>query len=807
MPTKPSGSAGASASVNRESRSTRSQRRREVGSGEPQVADAAAPPTPSKRRKISRQAGLVTSHDVYAFEVSDPENRGDEDDDEMEDELAEPVAAASSTPGRRGRPPKAKASATPAKVSGVGVKKSTPREPESALSRSRPETPLRKTPPRKSGVGKSGAGESGVSESGAGESGASVEKLTPRGPKPTLSKTRPESPPRETGAGERNVGGRDVGERDVGERDVGERDVGERGAGAKVSTPRGPKPTLSKTRPETPLTKTPLRKSSVGVTDSTRGPILSSSKTKSHMSPRTSGTSGIDTPSRRTAADRSARRKSARALIDRVVGDDATSDDEAGDEGLAREIFESSGDEIAEDEGDAEKEERGRDAEAEEEEGREGEEDGRDGRRGRSGRHGLTGRLGRIGRLGRSGKHGQDDGDGRDGGEKGVEDDARSATTPTKSIRGRKRKAEAMKRSPTPPRDLPPHEMYFFQNKPGLAKTSNNTLASLNLLTHDEYFSILRNLGDPHNADIKFLEDIHADSFGQWEFELAEGFNLCLYGYGSKQPLLHRFAKNLHSKVYSGHHHKIVILNGYVRSISTREVLSTISSAVDPSYKLTSGNPVALLQDVLSLLTSSETTLTLILNSADAPPLRKSSFYTILSQLAGHPRMRLACSVDTPDFSLLWDSGQRSAFNFVFHDCTTFARRSAAELEVVDEVHELLGRKARRVGGKDGVAFVLKSLPDNAKNLFRLLVGEVLVALDDEGVGMGGENPGVEYRMLYNKAVEEFICSSEMAFRTLLKEFHDHQMITSRKDVLGTELLSLPFRKEELEAILEDLMS
>jgi len=37
--------------------------------------------------------------------------------------------------------------------------------------------------------------------------------------------------------------------------------------------------------------------------------------------------------------------------------------------------------------------------------------------------------------------------------------------------------------------------------------------------------------------------------------------------------------------------------------------------------------------------------------------------------------------------------------------------------------------------------------------------------------------------------------------------FHDHQMITSRKDVLGTELLSLPFRKEELEAILEDLMS
>lgn len=31
-------------------------------------------------------------------------------------------------------------------------------------------------------------------------------------------------------------------------------------------------------------------------------------------------------------------------------------------------------------------------------------------------------------------------------------------------------------------------------------------------------------------------------------------------------------------------------------------------------------------------------------------------------------------------------------------------------------------------------------------------------------------------------------------------------MITSRKDMLGTELLSVPFRKEELEGILEDIV-
>lgn len=430
--------------------------------------------------------------------------------------------------------------------------------------------------------------------------------------------------------------------------------------------------------------------------------------------PQSTAPSKFETPSRANGVDTPGRRtiadRSARRKSARALIDRVvagfTSDDEAGDEDLVREIYES---EEEEDE-----EEAGEDAE-----------------------------------------------------------DAAATATPSKTPRGRGRKATARKRTPTPPRDLPPHEMYFFHNKPGLPKTSNNTLASLDLLTHDEYFTILRDLKDPHEGDYKFLEDLHAQSFNQWAFELNEGFSVCLYGYGSKRALTHRFAKYLHSNIPDHTSHKIVVVNGYIRTLTIREVLTTISVAVDPKSKLTAAQPVTLLQDVLSLLNAADAEITLILNSADAPHLRsRPQFQTILSQLAAHPRIHLVCGVDTPDFAALWDSGQRSRFNFAFHDATTFAKRSAAELDVVDEVHELLGRRARRVGGKDGVAFVLKSLPENAKNLFRLLVGEVLlVAMEQEGDGGGGEeNLGVEYRMMYNKAVEEFICSSEMAFRTLLKE-------------------------------------
>ncbi|KAK1090355.1 Origin recognition complex subunit 2, partial [Friedmanniomyces endolithicus] len=174
-----------------------------------------------------------------------------------------------------------------------------------------------------------------------------------------------------------------------------------------------------------------------------------------------------------------------------------------------------------------------------------------------------------------------------------------------------------------------------------------------------------------------------------------------------------------------------------------------------------------------------------------------------------------------------------------------------------EEVNALLGRSRRRLGGKDGVAYVLKSLPENARNLFKILVEEqialaesfeptttlgaansdddldpddLLGASDDEAALAEEQNTpsrrargrgrpakkakvaarpvarapavsameGVEYRALYHKAVEAFVCSSELAFRTLLKEFHDHAMVESRRDAAGTERLSVPMGREEL---------
>lgn len=442
----------------------------------------------------------------------------------------------------------------------------------------------------------------------------------------------------------------------------------------------------------------------------------------------------------------------------------------------------------------------------------------------------------------------------------GVSQSSNAPDTPSKTGRPRGRpKGKQRDRTPTPPPDLPPHETYFFQNRAGHNKTSTNALPSHLLLNHDDFRTNIEAYVDPHESDIRRLKQLHERGFDQWTFELEQGFNLCLYGYGSKRNLAMSFAEHMYHQAEKAP--KILVVNGYTPGLTIRDVLTTIAYQILPKNTKLPAQPTALLDLILETLTSRPSThLTLLIHSLDHPNLRKSQ--PILARLASHPSTSLLATVDTPNFALLWPISLTRQFRFLYHDSTTFEPYTA-ELDAVEEVNILLGRSGRRLGGKDGVAYVLKSLPENARNLFRILVAEQLALADVEGGGgdalpgasaaedidsdsvLGASDEetalreeqatpsrrqrkgrpakkaraapaktvaavvvateGVEYRTLYHKAVEEFVCSSEVNFRTLLKEFHDHQMVESRKDAMGTERLSVPFARGELEGMLEEL--
>ncbi|KIW20648.1 hypothetical protein PV08_01225 [Exophiala spinifera] len=411
-------------------------------------------------------------------------------------------------------------------------------------------------------------------------------------------------------------------------------------------------------------------------------------------------------------------------------------------------------------------------------------------------------------------------------------------TTPTQPpSRGRGRpKGAKNKRSPTPEGNIPPEERYFFQNRAGPPQISSNKFTSVKLLTHEEYFENIQTCKDSHESHISHLMTLHTRSFAQWQFELSQGYSLCLYGYGSKRGLINRFAEYIYTQpLLKGQktRAKIVIVNGYTPKLNVRHILNTVGSAItgeDSTLRLV-GQPHEMLD---TLFTHLHQPVVVMINSIDAAPLRRGGVQSVLARLAGHEMISFLATADSPTFATMWNSSLLDQFRFVYHDCTTFAGYDA-EINVVDDVHELLGRKRTRVGGKEGVGFVLKSLPENARNLYKLLLSEILVILVEGGGGFdddendaadtepkrrgggrskskaggdstsGADEVGVEYRVLYQKASTDFICSSSMNFQFLLKEFHDHQVITSRRDATGTEMLGVPLGRDEIEAVLEDL--
>ncbi|KAF2669281.1 ORC2-domain-containing protein [Microthyrium microscopicum] len=390
------------------------------------------------------------------------------------------------------------------------------------------------------------------------------------------------------------------------------------------------------------------------------------------------------------------------------------------------------------------------------------------------------------------------------------DDGETAAQTPSKPRRGRKKKEKEL--SPMP-QNLPPNERYFWENRPGANKTSNNTLPPNVLLNHDDFFTEKDDHEDPHEQELRFLLSLHEAAFEQWSFELSNKFNLCLYGYGSKRTLTDSFAEYLADTIKPSP--KIVMVNGFVPNLTPVDILNAVAGTIIPVHIKLPSSAANLLDLILETLDSQppKSPIFLFINSIDAASIRRPNTQAILATLASQESIRMISTADTPNFPLLWDVSLRTKFKFLFHDCTTFVPFSA-EMDTVETVNELLGRSGRRLGGRDGIGFVLRSLPENARHLFRILVAGQIASSVDDGLqendvlkkADANKAAGVEYRVLYHKAREELVCSTEHQLRTLLKEFYDHQMVESQRDALGTERLLVPFRQEELESLLEDLV-
>lgn len=292
----------------------------------------------------------------------------------------------------------------------------------------------------------------------------------------------------------------------------------------------------------------------------------------------------------------------------------------------------------------------------------------------------------------------------------------------------------------------------YFTAQSRKGKTSNNTLqcklSTASILPTDlpRHVEVMSRYTDYHNYWLRLLH---------------LGFNILLYGVGSKISVLNQFCEQ--ALTDSCH----MIVNGFVSSTSIKKVLTLISSEV-LNHQGKFRKDLDHANFIKETLQAQPKEIFLIIHSLDGAYLRVSSAQVCLSSLAQSPSIHILASIDHINAPLMWDQKMLSQYNWLWFDTSTYEPYT---WEGAYEKSLLV-----QPSGLDSLSHIMQSVTSNAKGIFRLLARYQLDKKSCPEVYLG-----MAFDDYYRKCRENFLVNSEVTLRSLLVEFHDHKLVKSHR--------------------------
>jgi origin recognition complex subunit 2 len=313
--------------------------------------------------------------------------------------------------------------------------------------------------------------------------------------------------------------------------------------------------------------------------------------------------------------------------------------------------------------------------------------------------------------------------------------------------------------------------------------------------------STLLTAPEVNNETSELHARISKELFPQWRLQMEAGCNLALIGYGSKTKLLDDFIAFLDTW-------HVFRLRAYSKNAS---LLSLLNVIIDQLFEGGEGKGRRRLVDAATFIKNHcQSSLVLVIEMADAPCMRMAEVWRSLVILAESPNIRIIATFEHVNSLILNSSQLWPRMNFIWHDATTM-RPYSAELATV--------LMTRGPGGDidskwKGAQFVLSSLTLTGRAVYRVLAEYQLQSSntltrqnmdsdDDEGEEDEiSEVVGLSLVAWYQQCQEQFIVSNEIAFRTQLTEFLDHELVKSvdGSGHNGSEFY-IPFDRSQIEAL------
>ncbi|NXP50438.1 ORC2 protein, partial [Heliornis fulica] len=331
-------------------------------------------------------------------------------------------------------------------------------------------------------------------------------------------------------------------------------------------------------------------------------------------------------------------------------------------------------------------------------------------------------------------------------------------------------------------------EEYFEAHSSSKVLTSDRTLQKLQKrrLNQHALHDLLKKVPLAYSAEIKELSQQHESLFSKWMLQMHLGFNIVLYGLGSKHDLLEKFRTSvLQDSVH-------LVVNGYFPSITVRSILNSITEEV-LDYVGTFRSPLDQLEFIIKRFKEdSSLELYVLIHNLDSQMLRGERSQQILAQLSALPRVYLIASIDHINAPLMWDQAKLSLYNWLWYETTTFR----PYVEETSYENSLLVQQSGSLA-LSSLRHVLHSLTPNARGIFRLLAQYQLENKDNPSY------PGLSFQDFYQQCREAFLVNSDLTLRAQLTEFRDHKLIRTKRGADGVEYLLIPVDDSTLTNFLE----
>ncbi|TNV78862.1 hypothetical protein FGO68_gene498 [Halteria grandinella] len=302
-----------------------------------------------------------------------------------------------------------------------------------------------------------------------------------------------------------------------------------------------------------------------------------------------------------------------------------------------------------------------------------------------------------------------------------------------------------------------------------------------------------------HRLEKEALQTFNLERYGgMMKHYINCGFNLLIYGVGSKWDFLNNFAKR-----YLGEHHRLVI-NGFHSATSMKSITNqmvtyaqknNLKYAAVKKTTMSLNDQIENIKQVFRNISEPENgeaykkNYVLLIHSLDIGALKNDEFQQQIAEIAEIPYVSLIVSVDHIKAGMMWSEQMIDRFNFMALQVNTFA-----DYDVEQEYQSPLF-SFKNDNQEVGLSFVLKSMTQTQRNILKLIAKYQLDNPQDKGIQM---------KELMNLCVENMLAFSQKAIKDYLHEAKDHKVIHERTDENGHQILFMTYNPVLLEKISND---